>query len=86
MSKVEPKIMNIVKRFKEKVANRYGIKRIILFGSAARGEMKKDSDIDLMVVVKKPVKRLIGNLSLEWHISQGIDYPVDFIGYTERDF
>ena len=47
--------MNIVKRFKEEVANRYGIKRIILFGSAARGEMKKDSDIDLMVVVKKPV-------------------------------
>ena len=86
MGKVEPKIIDIVKKFKDKVASKYGITRVILFGSAARGEMKENSDIDLIVVVKKPEKRLAGRLSMEWHIAQGIDYPVDFIDYTEKEF
>jgi uncharacterized protein len=86
MGEVEPKIIDMVRRFKEQVAVKYGIKRVILFGSAARGEMKKNSDIDLIVVVEKPEKKLGGKLSLEWHINQGIDYPVDFIDYTEREF
>ena len=32
-------------------------RRLILFGSAARGEMGPDSDIDLLVVVQGPVHR-----------------------------
>lgn len=86
MGKVEPKIIDTVKKFKDKIANEYGIKRVILFGSAARGEMRENSDIDIIVVVKKPEKRLAGRLSMEWHVAQGIDYPVDFIDYTEKDF
>jgi predicted nucleotidyltransferase len=31
------------------VCRRYGVKELSLFGSAARGEMRTDSDIDLMV-------------------------------------
>jgi predicted nucleotidyltransferase len=31
------------------LAQRYHIRRLVLFGSAARGELKPDSDIDLMV-------------------------------------
>ena len=31
------------------LAKRYHIRRIVLFGSAARGDLKADSDIDLMV-------------------------------------
>ena len=31
------------------VCRRYGVKELSLFGSAARGEMKPESDIDLMV-------------------------------------
>ncbi len=86
MVKVEPKIISMLKLFKSKVAGRYGIKRMILFGSAARGEMHENSDIDLIVVVKRPTRRLAGRLSMEWHTKQNIDYPVDFIDYTEKDF
>ena len=32
-------------------------KRIVLFGSAARGNMTKDSDFDMLVVVRPPVHR-----------------------------
>ena len=32
-----------------RLARRYHIKRLVLFGSAARGELTPDSDIDLLV-------------------------------------
>jgi len=31
--------------------------RIVLFGSAARGELKTDSDLDILVIVRGPVHR-----------------------------
>lgn len=31
------------------IAPRYGVKRVVLFGSYARGEMRPDSDIDLRI-------------------------------------
>ena len=37
----------------KKLVQRYHIKRLDLFGSAARGELKPDSDIDLLVEFKK---------------------------------
>jgi len=33
----------------QELVQRYHIRRLALFGSAARGELKPDSDIDLMV-------------------------------------
>lgn len=33
----------------QKLAERYHIRRLLLFGSAARGELRQDSDIDLLV-------------------------------------
>jgi predicted nucleotidyltransferase len=58
--------------------------RIILFGSAARGEMGPDSDIDLLVVKSGAFNRL--------HLAQGIHLrffglavPVDVIVVTPED-
>ena len=31
------------------ICRRYGVKELSLFGSAARGEMRQDSDLDLLV-------------------------------------
>ena len=58
--------------------------RIILFGSAARGEMNRDSDIDLLVLESEP-----GNTREESHkLRQAIGdlaYPFDVIVIrTER--
>ena len=33
----------------QELAQRFHIRRLVLFGSAARGELKPDSDIDLLV-------------------------------------
>ncbi len=86
MGKVNSKTINEIKRFKDRVEGRYGIERMIFFGSSAVGAARPDSDIDLIIVVKKPIRKLVSKLLLEWHVSQGIKQPIDFIDYTEQEF
>jgi predicted nucleotidyltransferase len=50
--------------------------RIILFGSAATGEMTKDSEIDLLVVAPAPENRHEERLKIADAIGD-IEYPVD---------
>jgi len=55
--------------------------RIILFGSAARGEMGPNSDVDLLVV--KPGKFHQGHLTGEIYMNlHGVGLPVDIILVT----
>ena len=52
--------------------------RIILFGSAATGQMNKDSDIDLLIV--EPVVENTRHRSVEINRALGdVSYPVDVI-------
>lgn len=55
--------------------------RIILFGSAARGEMEPDSDIDIMVVMPDGTHRLNTTRYLYRRIL-GFGFPVDIIVVT----
>ncbi|GAB6073198.1 nucleotidyltransferase [Venenivibrio stagnispumantis] len=41
-------ILNILQKNKEEL-KKFGVKRIGIFGSAVRNELKKDSDIDFIV-------------------------------------
>ena len=53
--------------------------RIILFGSAARGEMGPNSDLDLLVVKSGPVhrRRMAGEIHMNlWGIKQAVDVVV----------
>jgi predicted nucleotidyltransferase len=58
--------------------------RIILFGSAARGEMHEGSDLDLLVVVSGPVHR--GDLAGRIYENMvGVGGPVDVVVVTPED-
>jgi uncharacterized protein len=59
--------------------------RIILFGSAATGEMTKDSDIDLLVVAPIPKNRHEERLKIADAIGD-IEYPVDVILIASERF
>ena len=48
------KIINMLKDHNE-ILRKYEVKRIGLFGSFARGDQKKNSDIDFLVEFEKPV-------------------------------
>jgi predicted nucleotidyltransferase len=51
---VEPpaRLPEIDKRALARICRKYGVKKLSLFGSAARGELRPDSDVDLMVEFK----------------------------------
>ena len=58
--------------------------RIILFGSAATGQMTKDSDIDLLVVEPSPTNTHERRVAIRGAVGD-IGYPVDVIVMrTER--
>lgn len=58
--------------------------RIFLFGSAARGEMNTDSDLDMLVIVKAPVHRrkLAQKIYRGLH---GVGIAVDVVVATLQD-
>ncbi len=51
--KEERKRVEIIKRFTKEVLKKYGpmVKSVVLFGSSARGTWKKESDIDVFIIV-----------------------------------
>ena len=55
-----------------------------------KGKMKKNSDIDIIVVSHKFGKKqffsITPKLYEEWHQKQKIDYPVDILLYNTREF
>ncbi len=52
-------ILQILKRHKEELYKKYGVKEIGLFGSFARGEEADKSDIDILVEYKENIKRTL---------------------------
>ena len=59
--------------------------KIILFGSAATGEMTRDSDIDLLVVERNPGDRRRESIRIDEALS-GMGYPFDIIVITSDWF
>ncbi|MCK6622144.1 MAG: nucleotidyltransferase domain-containing protein [Calditrichaceae bacterium] len=76
----EQKIQELVQRIVE-IAHPL---RIILFGSAARGEMGPNSDLDVLVVMPEGTQRR-KTAQLIYRNLIGLDLAVDIIVATESD-
>ena len=59
-------------------------RRIVLFGSAARGELGPDSDVDLLVIVADGVHRRRTAQRL-YSALRGVGVPFDIVVATEGD-
>jgi predicted nucleotidyltransferase len=59
--------------------------RIILFGSAAAGQMTKDSDIDLLVVEPAPANTRDRSVAIRRALGD-VRYPVDVIVMSSERF
>lgn len=60
-------------------------KRIILFGSRARGEAAEDSDFDVMVVEDRPANRFAEMVRLS-RLLRPLDIAVDLLVVSEEKF
>ena len=59
----------------------YGVKRVGLFGSYARGEMREDSDIDILVEIEKDIS-LLDFVGLKLEIEEALGKRVDLVEYN----
>ncbi len=80
------KIIRGVKEFKEKSKKEFGIYKIIIFGSVARGKISEHGDIDLVLVSKKFSKKRFFDRSTGLRKFWRLDYPVDFLCYSPEEF
>ncbi|HEB74123.1 MAG TPA: hypothetical protein ENJ03_02760 [Candidatus Desulfofervidus auxilii] len=63
------------------ILQRYGVKRVGLFGSCVRGDMKEDSDIDILVEIEKDIS-LLDFVGLKLEIEEALGIKVDLIEYN----
>ena len=69
--------INILQRFKQEHAGKYGITSIGLFGSVARGEHTEESDVD--VVVEAPVMSIFTRMDIKNRLEEMMGVPVDVV-------
>ena len=90
MGRTPTQIIKMLQRFKYRIEKKYDVKKMLLFGSQARGEAKEGSDVDLIIVSpqfkgKKALPATV-NLYKEWHIRERAGLPVDFLCYSPDEF
>jgi uncharacterized protein len=59
-----------------------GVKRAALFGSFARGDAMKDSDIDLLIEFKGKKKSLLDLAALKIQLEENLGRNVDLVTYN----
>jgi len=76
-----------IKQITEIIINDYKPDKVILFGSRARGDVRPDSDVDILVVSdkEKNMPRYKRGLQVRVKLSN-ILIPKDILFYTHEDF
>lgn len=73
--KTTNEILAILHEFKQTTADKYGIESLALVGSAARGEQRENSDIDVCVKLRKTT----------FHAYMTIKEELEHLFYTKVD-
>jgi hypothetical protein len=74
-------VIRLLGQSKPELEKRYGVKRLALFGSAARNTARADSDVDVLVAFDGPAtsERYFG---VQFYLEDKLGRPVDLV--TER--
>lgn len=79
----------IAREYVENLKAKLKVEKAILFGSAARGKMTRDSDLDLIIISDEFKKMDLGKRLVFLSRSRGnkfLDWPMDILGYTPDEF
>ncbi len=71
-------IREIIKRHKEDLQEKYGVRSIGIFGSYVRGDQTEGSDVDILVELEKPVG-FFRFLELEEYLEKITGLNVDLV-------
>jgi len=75
-------VVGIISQFKAKNLDRYGIKKIGIFGSAALDSAGPTSDIDVVVELEKP--DLFYLVGIKQDLEALLNMPVDIVRYRKN--
>ena len=75
-------IFEILKKYKKKNADKYGLISLGIFGSYARGEAKSDSDLDIVVEISKIDLFLLVHMKDE--LEKLFNTKIDIVRYRKR--
>ncbi len=75
LERIKSKIRNVLKKNK--------VKRAGIFGSYARGEQKKNSDIDILVEINDKDMSLLGFVGIKIELEDNLGKKVDLVEYSE---
>ena len=75
-----------LRKFRRKIGKRYAIERMILFGSRVRGDARRDSDVDLILVSPRFRRKNAIDRASPFYLEWDLPYPVDFLCYTPEEF
>jgi len=81
---INRKSNKIVKKFINLIVKKFNLKKIIIFGSFARGDYHKGSDLDL-VIVGEFKERFIDRIGKIIELNDS-DLEIDVMVYTEEEF
>ena len=74
-------VLCILSSHKTELEERYGVKKVGIFGSVARNSAKDDSDIDIVVEMEP---NILLKVQLKEELEQLLGSKVDLIRYWER--
>lgn len=84
-TKAKTRDTETIKRLTELLIEAARPKRIIMFGSQARGEADEDSDLDVMVV-EEAVSDRVGEMVRLNRLLRSLDIPVDLLVVSAEKF
>ncbi len=74
-------LLAILKEYKNKVSEEYGLLEIGIFGSVAHAEASEKSDVDVVIRVRKPDLFLLAGIKSD--LEERLNRPVDIVTYRE---
>lgn len=74
--------ISTLKEHEKLIRQKFGVKKIGIFGSFARGEEKEDSDLDVLVVFEEGQKTFDNYMDLKFYLEDLFGREIDLV--TER--
>jgi predicted nucleotidyltransferase len=81
MKKVQTKdeLLSVLKACREGLTERFGVKDLAVFGSYAKGQQKRRSDIDVLVELDKSYKTFDNFMELKFFLGRAIGGKIDLV-------
>ena len=74
--------MNEIEAFGRRIGEEFGVERVILFGSHARGAVGADSDVDILVIGRFEGRSVDKAVEIQMKLRPG--FPVDLLVRTPQ--